>query len=60
MTPLSQTDQFQTAYRRLVDARLGYEDLRHAGASRAAIVDARAVLHRARAEMASVRRSDVV
>ena len=57
LTVTAPTLDFQAAYSRLVDARLGYEDLRRSGAPRAALVEARAALHRARAEMALVRRA---
>jgi len=53
-TPVS--NGFETAYRRLVDARVEYEMLRSAGAPTGAIADARSALHRARAEMAIIRR----
>ena len=57
-TTLSQVEAngFEAAYRRLVDARLEYEVLRSRGAPTGALIEARAALHRARAEMATHRR----
>lgn len=52
-----QVEEFDTAYERLVDARLEYEMLKAAGAPTGAVVTARGTLHRARAEMAHHRRS---
>ncbi|MCB2222751.1 MAG: hypothetical protein KQH83_01150 [Actinobacteria bacterium] len=57
-TPLgTEADGFDRAYERLVDARLGYEMLKSAGAPAGAVVQARGALHRARAEMAHHRRT---
>jgi hypothetical protein len=51
------TDGFDGAYRRLVDARSGYDSLKSRGAPAGALIRARGTLHRARAEMAHLRRS---
>jgi hypothetical protein len=57
--PLSvEVDGFDAAYRRLVDARLEYEVLKSRGAPTGALIEARAALHRIRAEMALHRRLD--
>ncbi len=52
-----ETDGFDTAYERLVDARLEYEMLKATGAPFGAVVQARGTLHRARADMAYRRRA---
>jgi hypothetical protein len=51
----TESDGFQAAYARLVDARNEYDMLRSHGAHFGALVEARGALHRARAEMALVR-----
>ena len=51
----TETDVFQSAYDRLVDARNEYDMLRSHGAHFGALVEARGALHRARADMAIVR-----
>lgn len=55
--PSVEANGFDVAYQRLVDARLDYEVLKGTGAPRGALIEARAALHRARAEMALHRRS---
>jgi hypothetical protein len=50
-------DDFDVVYRRLVDARLEYEVLKSRGAPTGALIEARAALHRTRAEMALHKRS---
>jgi len=47
---------FDSAYRRLVDARLEYDSLKNRGAPSAQIIEARGGLHRARADIAVLRR----
>lgn len=55
--PSAVEDGFDAAYQYLVDARLEYEMLKGRGAPPGALIEARAALHRARAEMANRRRS---
>lgn len=52
---ITEDDGFRTAYDRLVEARNEYDMLRGHSAHFGALVEARAALHRARAEMAIVR-----
>jgi hypothetical protein len=52
-------DGFDSAYQRLVDARLSYEMLKSDGAPLADVVGARGSLHQARARMAAQRRSTI-
>jgi hypothetical protein len=54
-----ETNGFDSAYERLVDARLEYEMLKSTGAPLGAIVQARGILHQARARMADHRRSTI-
>jgi hypothetical protein len=56
-TATLEVDGFDSAYERLVDARLEYEMLKRSGAPIGAIVQARGSLHQARARMADHRRS---
>ncbi|MBU1226840.1 MAG: hypothetical protein KJ698_06500 [Actinobacteria bacterium] len=56
-TAVVDTDAFDSAYERLVDARLEYEMLKTGGAPMGAVVQARGTLHRARADMAFRRRA---
>ena len=50
-------DGFDQAFERLVDARLEYEALRLHNAPTGAVIAARGVLHRARADVAIWRRT---
>ena len=58
-TTTLEVDGFDSAYERLVDARLEYEMLKRAGAPMGAVVTARGSLHQARARMADQRRSTI-
>ena len=58
-TTTIEVDGFDSAYERLVDARLEYEMLKRAGAPMGAVVRARGTLHQARARMADHRRSTI-
>ena len=58
-TITAETNGFDGAYERLVDARLEYEMLKSTGAPLGAIVQARGTLHQARARMADHRRSTI-
>ena len=49
-------EDFDSAYDRLVDARLTYEMLKSRDATTGAVIEARGALHRARANMALYRR----
>ena len=50
-------DGFDTAYRRLVEARNDYEMLKSAGAPTGAVLRACGILYRARTDMAPYRRT---
>ncbi len=54
------TEDFDSAYERLVDARLTYEMLKSRDATTGAVVEARGALHRARANMVLYRRIALV
>ena len=53
-------ENFDSAYERLVDARLNYEMLKNHGATTGAVVEARGALHRARANMVLYRRISLI
>ena len=55
----AETNGFDGAYERLVDARLEYEMLKSARAPIGAVIAARGGLHQARARMADQRRSTI-
>ena len=55
-TTYANIEDFDSAYERLVDARLTYEMLKERGATTGAVIEARGSLHRARAEMVLYRR----
>ena len=59
-TTHARIDDFDSAYGRLVDARLTYEMLKERGATTGAVIEARGTLHRARAEMVLYRRTALI
>lgn len=59
-TTYAQVKDFDSAYERLVDARLTYEMLKNRDATTGAIIEARGALHRARANMVPYRRVSLI
>jgi len=57
---IPEIDDFDSAYERLVDARLSYEMLKDRGATTGAVIEARGALHRARADMVIYRRMALI
>jgi len=59
-TAYAEIDDFDSAYGRLVDARLTYEMLKNRDATTGAVIEARGALHRARADMVIYRRMALI
>ena len=59
-TTYADIEDFDSAYERLVDARLNYEMLKNHDAPTGAVVEARGALHRARANMVTYRRISLI